>query len=97
MRERATGAQARGGLLLAVAAVVTCLVAAVFPDEGEAKKKGAPEQKRPNIVMVMTDDQTVESHAGDADHEQATARPGGVTFANSFASFPLCCPSRARC
>ncbi|MCE3265826.1 MAG: sulfatase [Solirubrobacterales bacterium] len=94
MRERASGAQARGGLLLAVAAVVTCLVAAVFPDEGEAKKKGAPEQKRPNIVMVMTDDQTVESLRAMPIVNKRIAQ-AGVSFPNSFASFPLCCPSRA--
>jgi arylsulfatase A-like enzyme len=52
-----------------------------------------PVGERPNIVTLMTDDQTLESikvmpevKAMLADH--------GVTFANFFANYPLCCPSR---
>jgi N-acetylglucosamine-6-sulfatase len=46
------------------------------------------------VVVVMSDDQTVESMRvmGNVNGRLAAF---GVTFANSFASFPLCCPSRA--
>ncbi|MGZ5312511.1 MAG: sulfatase family protein [Solirubrobacterales bacterium] len=50
-------------------------------------------QKRPNVIVVMTDDQN-ESMQG----LPSTARllgGRGTTFANSYVSFPLCCPSRA--
>ena len=55
----------------------------------EANKK----QKRPNILVVMTDDQ-------DASMEglnRVTRLIGskGTTFTNSYVSFPLCCPARA--
>src|SRR5918996_1029551 len=48
----------------------------------------------PNIVLVMSDDQTVESMRVMANVNALVGRQG-VTFANSFVSFPLCCPSRA--
>ena len=50
-------------------------------------------QSRPNIVMLMTDDQTVESVRVMANVNTLLAARG-ATFTNSFASFPLCCPSR---
>jgi N-acetylglucosamine-6-sulfatase len=72
------------------------LAAALAPTSGsEAKqKRGKGEQKRPNIVLVMTDDQTVESLRVMPIVERKLAG-SGVTFANNFASFPVCCPSRA--
>jgi N-acetylglucosamine-6-sulfatase len=61
-----------------------------------AKSEAAPQQQgsRPNIVVVMTDDQTVESLRVMGNVRTLLANQG-VTFDNSFASFPLCCPSRA--
>jgi arylsulfatase A-like enzyme len=49
---------------------------------------------RPNVVVIMTDDQTVESLRVMGNVRTLLANQG-VTFDNSFASFPLCCPSRA--
>ncbi len=48
----------------------------------------------PSVVVVMTDDETV----GDLSAMPATRRliaGRGVTFARSYASYPVCCPSRA--
>ena len=57
---------------------------------------GAPGQAKPkpNILVVMTDDQTVESLRVMQSVQSLLAREG-TTFDSSFASFPLCCPSRA--
>jgi N-acetylglucosamine-6-sulfatase len=49
---------------------------------------------RPNVIVIMTDDQTVESLRVMANVQRFLINPG-TTFVNSFASFPLCCPSRA--
>jgi arylsulfatase A-like enzyme len=54
----------------------------------------AAQDPRPNIVVIMTDDQTVEDMAA----MPATRRafiPHGVSFADSTVSYPVCCPSRA--
>jgi N-acetylglucosamine-6-sulfatase len=50
-------------------------------------------QKRPNVIVITTDDQ-------DKSLEGMTNVLGllsaqGTTFTNSYAEFPLCCPSRA--
>ena len=49
---------------------------------------------RPNVVVVMTDDQRAdEMRAMRTVRTQLAA--SGVTFTNAYATFPLCCPSRA--
>jgi len=49
---------------------------------------------RPNVVVVMTDDQTVGQLAVMPRTRQLIGE-AGATFENSFVTFPLCCPSRA--
>lgn len=56
------------------------------------RKKNA-RQKRPNVIVIMTDDQN-ESMEG-LPYTQALLGSTGTTFRNSYVSFPLCCPSRA--
>jgi arylsulfatase A-like enzyme len=49
---------------------------------------------RPNIVVIMTDDQTVESMRVMKNVRKLLVERG-TTFDNNFTSFPLCCPSRS--
>jgi arylsulfatase A-like enzyme len=49
---------------------------------------------RPNIVVIMTDDQDARS-MWVMPHASAFLASRGTSFANSFVSTPLCCPSRA--
>lgn len=49
---------------------------------------------RPNIVVFMTDDQTVDDMRVLAKTREHLSQRG-VTFSNAFVSFPLCCPARA--
>lgn len=51
-------------------------------------------QARPNVVVVVTDDQTVEQ-MGALNRVRAEIGRAGTTFTRNFSSFPLCCPSRA--
>jgi arylsulfatase A-like enzyme len=93
MGVNATRARSRAPVGAALIAALLCALVALAPAEA-AKKPRKKKQRRPNIVLVMVDDQAAEQQRflpktnrliGDA----------GVTFTNSFASYPLCCPSRA--
>jgi N-acetylglucosamine-6-sulfatase len=49
---------------------------------------------KPNVVLLVTDDQTLEEMSG---LPQTSALIGGrgTTFSRAYVSYPLCCPSRA--
>jgi N-acetylglucosamine-6-sulfatase len=68
-------------LLLGLALALTMLLA---PAAAEA---------RPNIVFIMTDDQTAASTA--VQRNVSLIQGQGTTFTQTIASYPLCCPSRA--
>src|SRR6185436_8531402 len=69
--------------------LLPCLL--LLPPAGGAPA-AAPE--RPNVLLILTDDQTAESIRV----MEKTLRllpEEGPTFRNSFVSYPMCCPSRA--
>jgi N-acetylglucosamine-6-sulfatase len=76
----------KGGLGLALAAALLGLVPAAAAAEQA--------QSTPNVVVVMTDDQSVSDVRRMPNVRRLLARRG-TTFSNSFSSYPLCCPSRA--
>jgi len=80
--------------LALLAAALLCAAVAIAPGGSDAKKKGKKPQKDPNIVLLMTDDQASESVKFMPILDAKLAN-SGVTFKRSFASFPVCCPSRA--
>jgi N-acetylglucosamine-6-sulfatase len=72
------------GALLAVALVL-----------GGCGASGEPgQQSKPNVLVLLTDDQTIESMRVMAG-VRSELRAAGTTFERSFVSNPLCCPSRA--
>jgi N-acetylglucosamine-6-sulfatase len=75
-------------------AVLLCAAVAVTPSGSEAKKRPAVKQKRPNIVLIMDDDQSVNLQQFLAKTNAAIGAKG-VTFDNSFVNYSLCCPSRS--
>jgi arylsulfatase A-like enzyme len=56
--------------------------------------QAAAAQARPNIVVIETDDQTVESMRV-MDNVNSLIGNQGATFRNNFVNYSLCCPSRA--
>jgi N-acetylglucosamine-6-sulfatase len=59
-----------------------------------ARQRGVAATQRPNIVVVMTDDQTLASVSTQG-HVRDQIGRAGATFANNFVNYSLCCPSRA--
>ena len=72
------------------AALITLAAAGCGADPGP----GQEPDERPNVVVLMTDDQTLESMRVMPGVRRTIARRG-TTFTRSFVSFALCCPSRA--
>ena len=70
-------------------APVLCVLAALL-----ACAPVAAAAERPNVVVLMTDDQTV-SDLEAMPRTGALLGAGGVTFDRFYVSYPLCCPSRA--
>jgi N-acetylglucosamine-6-sulfatase len=70
------------------------LAAALLLGTRSERAASAVQPPRPNVLLIETDDQTVESLRVMTNVQRLLAAQG-TTFDNSFASFSLCCPSRA--
>ena len=92
---------------VAVAAGFSLLLAACGSAAGQqlletrssADVVGPPAEERPavdqpNIVVLLTDDQTVEQMRA-LEETRRRVFDGGTEFVNSFVTYPTCCPSRA--
>ena len=85
------------GVLLVLAAVIALALIVGGRDEQRATPvQPAAEYKEDalNVVVVMTDDQAVDTMRA-MPRTRRLLGGKGVTFDNSFVSYPLCCPSRA--
>ncbi|GAA1479413.1 hypothetical protein GCM10009623_38590 [Nocardioides aestuarii] len=87
------------GMRLAILTVVVALVsggataAPALPEAPTASaERAAP--RPPNIVVVMADDMRVDDLRF-APRLRRLVQRRGITFENSFAPYPLCCPARA--
>jgi N-acetylglucosamine-6-sulfatase len=85
----ALAALAGGGLAVA-AAIAGSGAPARAGDPGTLGSQGRP----PNLIVVMTDDQDARSIWAMPKTRRLLGR-AGTTFTRSYATFPLCCPSRA--
>ena len=80
----------RTAVAAAIASITLAAPAAASPDEQRDPNRA---QKRPNVIVIETDDQS-NSLRGMNNVARLLASKG-TTFANSYAAYPLCCPSRA--
>lgn len=77
------------------AAVLAAALAAVVAGQSAfGTSATAQSSGKPNIVMLLTDDQTLEEMSG---LPQTSSLIGGrgASFSRAYISYPLCCPSRA--
>jgi N-acetylglucosamine-6-sulfatase len=74
--------------------VLAATCALVLPAAAQARPASADKDGRPNILVVMTDDQAQADVAKMPNVKRLLAKRG-TTFADAVDSFPLCCPSRA--
>src|SRR4051812_31166913 len=81
----------RGKLVIAALTVLTALA---LPSVAAARPASAAKDGRPNILVVMTDDQAAADVAKMPNVRRFLASQG-TTFADTVDSFPLCCPARA--
>jgi N-acetylglucosamine-6-sulfatase len=94
------GAEPHGGYprrgragLIALALAVAITTAGTLSSEAPPTADAAS-PARPNVIVVETDDQTVESMKVMSE-VNARIADKGVTFRDSFVNYSLCCPSRA--
>ncbi|KMS72020.1 hypothetical protein ACZ91_65065 [Streptomyces regensis] len=77
-----------------VLATVLLGVVALTGCSAPAQTQEPDPKRKPNVVVVMTDDQWLESMRV-MPRTQRLIGDAGVTFDRHYASFPLCCPSRS--
>lgn len=78
------------GLLAGLSAVATLVAGALLIDHSSPARSAGV---RPNIVVIMTDDQDLRSMEVMPKVKRLLADQG-TTFTNSFVNYSLCCPSR---
>jgi N-acetylglucosamine-6-sulfatase len=80
----------RFGRLLPAVVALACTTS----DGARAAAAVAAEQAKPNIVLILTDDEDVAIHEF-MPKTRALLERRGVRFENFFVSYSFCCPSRA--
>jgi N-acetylglucosamine-6-sulfatase len=79
-------------LIASIAACALLIALVAVPDSAPAD----PPAAKPNVILITTDDQTLEEMwALPRTAAWLGAPSGGATFKRAYVSFPLCCPSRA--
>jgi arylsulfatase A-like enzyme len=73
---------------------VAALLAAVAPVAQAAPVADSGASARPNVIVIMTDDQTFADMSA-LPRTQSLIGAEGATFNRAYVSYPLCCPSRA--
>ena len=72
-------------------ALMAAIFALVLPAAAQARPATSAKDGRPNILVVMTDNQATADLKHMPNVKRLLARQG-ATFADAVDSFPLCCP-----
>ena len=90
---RAAGSAA-SALICAAALVILLAGGETVPETMNSQPPASSEPGRPNVVVVMTDDQALDTMVA-MPRTRRLIGTRGTTFERAIVSFPLCCPSRA--
>ena len=71
------------------------VVAATTSVPGAPGRAAQPEDRPPNVLIVITDDQRPSGTLGVMPGTRRWFVQGGTHFVNALATTPTCCPSRA--
>jgi arylsulfatase A-like enzyme len=71
------------------------LTLAVGPWTARLPHAGAQTPPRPNVLIVVTDDQRLDGTLAVMPKTRSWLQQGGRTFTNAFTSSPICCPARS--
>jgi arylsulfatase A-like enzyme len=86
-----SGGRSLGGVAI-LAFIVTAGIAGLAPAPVTSR---AAEPSRPNILIIVTDDQRADGTLAAMPKTDAWFRGGGTWFPNGVVTTPLCCPARA--
>jgi N-acetylglucosamine-6-sulfatase len=88
-------ARLRAAMVRVLAAcAVTALCAAAATTGTAAAPRGHLAAPRPNVIMILTDDQSL-TDMSVMRHVRARLGQRGTTFTHAYSPYPLCCPARA--
>lgn len=88
---RTGNASATGGIAVAIVVAIATALPIAAP---EPSAEAAPARRRPNILVIVTDDQRADGLRY-MPRTRRAFRTGGTSFPSAFATTPICCPSRA--
>ena len=75
-------------MVVALAAVAVSSLSPTLP-------AGAQTAPRPNVLIVVTDDQRLDGTLAVMPKTRSWLQTGGRTFSNAFTASPICCPARS--
>ena len=78
---------------IALVSALMALSGVAAADAGDAERAVLPESERPNVLIIVVDDQRIGTLGVMPEVEQGFGG-GGTEFTNAYVTTPLCCPSR---
>ncbi len=93
-RRASISAVAAGLITAAALAVISAPVTAADAGDAGVTQAAASGPVRPNIVLITTDDQSLDEMAW-MPKTRRQLGSNGVTFTGALSPAPLCCPARA--
>src|SRR5687768_13995351 len=83
------------GLIIWITAALLVPLSALRSSDMSVSRGAAPADGRPNVIVIVTDDQPKRGTMDVMPVTKKLFQEGGTTFSHAFATTPQCCPARA--